>query len=203
MRKIGWGTMAVLALLVAVYAGGALVSPALRGDFIQNLFDTAPLAVIAHLGGGIVALVAGAAQVNSRLRTRAPVAHRWLGRAYVVGVAIGGSAGLTMAFSADGGLVAKVGFGMLAVTWLSSTGIAFRQIRARDVASHRRWMLRSYALTLAAVTLRLYMPAFAIAGVGFDAAYPLIAWLCWVPNLVVVEWLVLARPWPAATAQAG
>ena len=64
-------------------------------------------------------------------------------------------------------------------------------------------MLRSYALTLAAVTLRLYMPAFAIAGVGFDAAYPLIAWLCWVPNLVVVEWLVLARPWPAATAQAG
>ena len=98
-----------------------------------------------------------------------------------------------MAFSADGGLVAKVGFGMLAVTWLSSTGIAFRQIRARDVAGHRRWMLRSYALTLAAVTLRLYLPCLNAIGFSFEDSYISVAWISWVPNLILVELFLQRR----------
>jgi hypothetical protein len=49
-------------------------------------------------------------------------------------------------------------------------------------------MVRNFALTFAAVTLRLYLPAWMIAGVAFDVAYPLIAWLCWVPNLAMVAW---------------
>ena len=51
-------------------------------------------------------------------------------------------------------------------------------------------MIRSYALTLAAVTLRLYIPAALISGFSFEAAYPAISWLCWVPNLIVAEWII-------------
>jgi hypothetical protein len=58
-------------------------------------------------------------------------------------------------------------------------------------------MIRSFALTLAAVALRVYLPSALAAGIEFETAYPIIAWLCWVPNLLVVEFLIgrsLASP---------
>jgi len=48
------------------------------------------------------------------------------------------------------------------------------------------------------VTLRIYLPLSGAAGIEFKAAYQAIAWLCWVPNLVIVEWFVLARTPPRA-----
>lgn len=193
IRKLGWGTMTLLAMLVALYSGAALVTPAFRPEFLQNLFNTVPLLVAAHLAGGIFAILAGALQVNSRLRARFLPAHRWLGRVYVVAVVIGGIAGFTLALNSDGDLVGHFGFGMLAVCWLYSTLNAFRHIHGGNVVAHRAWMLRSYALTLAAVTLRLYLPAFQIAGYSFESSYPLISWICWVPNLLIVEWFILSR----------
>ena len=73
------------------------------------------------------------------------------------------------------------------------TVTAVVRIRQGDRAAHRRWMIRSFALTLAAVTLRLYLPASLAAGLPFETAYPAIAWLCWVPNLIVAEVVVLRR----------
>lgn len=53
-------------------------------------------------------------------------------------------------------------------------------------------MIRSYALTLAAVTLRLQLPASAMLDIPFETAYPAIAFLCWVPNLILAEiWIAL------------
>jgi hypothetical protein len=74
---------------------------------------------------------------------------------------------------------------------VTSAAVAWQRARAGDYVSHRAWMIRSYALCLAAVTLRLYLPLFGLAGLPFEVAYPAIAWLCWVPNLVVAEWLVI------------
>ncbi|MNL75568.1 hypothetical protein D3C87_2013940 [compost metagenome] len=62
-----------------------------------------------------------------------------------------------------------------------------------DRVAHRRWMIRSIALTLAAVTLRIQIPVSMMLDIPFDTAYPVIAWLCWVPNLVVAEMIVR---WP-------
>ena len=65
---------------------------------------------------------------------------------------------------------------------------------AGRIASHRAWMFRSFALTFAAVTLRLQMPAAGMAGMSFEEFYPIIAWSCWVPNLVAAElWLAFSR----------
>ena len=52
-------------------------------------------------------------------------------------------------------------------------------------------MIRSCSLTLAAVTLRIYLPLSQLAGIPFAEAYQAVAWACWVPNLVVAEWRVL------------
>jgi hypothetical protein len=97
---------------------------------------------------------------------------------------------LLLAPHAFGGLVSRLGFGTLAVLWLATGAMALRTARRRDFAGHRRWMIRNFALTLAAVTLRFYLPAGFLARLPFEVTYPAIAWLCWVPNLLIAEaWL--------------
>ncbi len=190
--------MALLALLVGAYAAAALVVPSFRPPFVENLFTNSPSAIAVHLTGGIVAIVLGAFQLNSRLRTRFIAAHRWFGRLYVAAVTTSGIAGLILALSATGGAVSHFGFGLMAICWIGCTLNAYRCIRGGDVAEHRAWMLRSYAITLAAVTLRLYLPFSLMNGVAFETAYQAISWLCWVPNVLIVEWFVLPRTSRAA-----
>ncbi len=185
--------MAVLALVIATYAIALLFVPAMRAPFLQQRFLTISWAAYLHLGGSGLALAVGAFQHNGRIRARYIDAHRWLGRTYVVGVLLGGSAALALATTSQAGLVTHAGFGLLAVLWLVSTGMAYRYIRSGNQALHRRWMVRSYALTFAAVTLRIYLPLSQVAGIPFDAAYQTISWLCWVPNLIVAEWIILRQ----------
>jgi len=192
-KAFAWLGMTLLALGVAAYATTVLFAPGFRPPFVGSLIAERPVAAFAHLMGGAVALVAGAFQLNSRLRTFFIGAHRWVGRIYVLAVVIGGVAALSLALHSFGGLAAKVGFGLLAAGWLGSTLNAYRQIRQRNLGAHRSWMIRSYALALAAVTLRLYLPSSQMAGLPMAAAYPVIAWLCWIPNLLIAEWFVRSR----------
>lgn len=185
--------MAVFALIIASYAAAVLVVPAFGPTFVQHYRSTIPLALYAHLGGGALALALGPWQFNARLRQRALRVHRWTGRGYVLAVLLGGLGAIALAPHSQHGLVTHVGFGLLGVLWLGATVRAYVSIRAGDVVSHRRWMTRSFALTLAAVMLRIYLALGAVAGIPFPEAYQVVSWLCWVPNLVVAEWLLL-RP---------
>lgn len=160
------------------------------GAFRAGLGDV----LLVHAICGSIALAVGGLQFFPRLRASRPALHRWLGRSYVALVAASGLAGLFIAPNVPGGAVSAIGFGLLAVLWLGTTAAAFQHARARRIADHRRWMIRSFALTFAAVTLRLYLPAFFIAGSSYDAAAPWLAWLCWVPNLVVAELIIRRQP---------
>lgn len=184
--------MAVLSALIAAYALALLVRPGMGPPFLADRRATIPLALTAHLSGGLWALAVGPWQLNRRLRARAVGWHRWVGRSYVLAILIGGLGALGLAPRAETGAVAAVGFGTLGVLWLGTTLAAYARIRGGDRAGHRRWMIRSFALTLAAVTLRIYLPLSFAAGIPFSTSYPVIAWLCWAPNLVVAE-LVLSR----------
>jgi len=183
----GWYVMTVLALLVASYAIALFIVPQARPPFLHGRTGLMELAVLLHLAGGGGALALGAFQLNTALRSRRLQLHRVMGRVYVVSVIVGGVSGFRMAIASQGGIVAHLGFALLAVAWLFTTTRGFLRIRAGDDVDHRAWMIRSYSLTFAAVTLRLYLPLSLIAGVPFEIAYPVIAWLCWVPNLVVAE----------------
>lgn len=162
--------------------------PALGEKFARHL----PL-FLTHVTGGIVALFLGPWQFWGGLRRRYPAFHRWLGRIYLLGILAGGLAGLGMAVIAFGGLPSQIGFGGLAVAWLVTGVFALRTIRQGKVREHREWMIRNYALTLGAVTLRLWLPLLLSQGVPFPVAYPIIAWLSWVPNLVVAEVYLWAK----------
>jgi len=193
ISRAGWVIMTVLAVFVAAYALMVLLLPAFGGPLVAERRALVPIAVAAHLAGGLTALAIGPWQLNSRLRARAIRWHRWMGRGYVLAVLVGGLGALRLAPLSEAGLVTHVGFGLLAILWLTATAQAYFKIRGGDRVSHREWMIRSYSLTLAAVTLRVYLPLSQVAGIPFADAYQAIAWACWVPNLVVVEWVVLRR----------
>lgn len=187
MSRIAFSGLVLLCFGVALYAAqywsGWTFIPGFQ-PVVNNLGVT-PLAV--HAGFGSVALVLGPFQFSSRLRAARPGVHRMTGRVYIAACLISGLAGLVLAIGSQGGPVAQAGFFMLAVFWLWTTISGLRAAMARRIPEHRRWMWRSMALTFAAVTLRLQLPIAFGSGYDFSVAYPVIAWSCWVPNLVVVE----------------
>jgi uncharacterized membrane protein len=177
---------------------GAGVHPDMRATF-----EAHSVGIKVHVFAAALALLLGPFQFLSRLRSSHPELHRLMGRIYLgVAVLIGGVAGLYMSFFAFGGLVAKLGFGCLAAAWLYTGARAYLSVRGGEILTHRRWMIRNFALTFAAVTLRLYLPPTFIFRIPFEQAYPVIAWACWVPNLLVAEWIIKAmrtsQPRPAA-----
>ena len=194
LNRIGFVALSILSFGVAGYAVvaygfgqlGERVHPEMRAAF-----EAHALGIKTHVFASALALLLGPFQFSSRLRSRAPRLHRWMGRIYLgVAVLAGGLAGLYMARYAFGGLPARLGFAGLAIGWLYTGAQAYAAIRRGDAVAHRRWMFRNFALTFAAVTLRLYLPATFILHIPFELAYPVIAWACWVPNLLVAEWLV-------------
>lgn len=179
--------MTAVSLLIATYAIILFFMPQVRPPFLRGRTDMLGLAVPLHFGGGGVALALGALQLNAALRARHLPFHRVVGRIYVISVLLGGVSGLRLAIGSQGGPIARIGFAALACGWLFTTVRGWFRIRTRDDIAHRAWMIRSYSLTFAAVTLRAYLPLSVAAGVPFEIAYPVIAWLCWVPNIIIAE----------------
>jgi hypothetical protein len=203
-KAVRWSTGLVFTLLcaaVAIYAFTFLFD-ALKpeaGNSLHAQFAISGLDVPAHFFGGGLALLLAPFQMSEWIRRRFPRLHRLSGGLYVGGVLIGGLAGLSLARHAQGGAATGVGFGLLALAWLVTTGIGLGHALAGDLARHRRWMWRSIALTASAVTLRL------ILGVGlgalhlpFPQVYLLAAWGSWTFNLAVCELLLR---WPRSLAR--
>jgi uncharacterized membrane protein len=180
-------TLATLAALgVAIHGIGYFTqpehAPLLR---VHSGFNRTVLLI--HIVGSCIAIVTGPVQFVAALRARFPRWHRGVGYGYFAGVAVGGTAGLYSSTVSMGGLVAHTGFFLLAALWLATAGFALAAIRRRRIALHREWMVRCYALTFAGVTLRLWLPFLSAASGSFDEAYQTVAWLCWVPNLILAE----------------
>ncbi|MGY4623393.1 DUF2306 domain-containing protein [Bradyrhizobium sp. USDA 4486] len=149
--------------------------------------------LVVHVASAATALLIGPFQFSSKIRQRAISTHRWTGRIYVASCFVGGISGLWLAFGISTGPVSAMGFGSLSVVWLLATALAWRAAMQRRIADHRAWMIRSFALTFAAVTLRLYIPILLLLPVPFVAGYQFIAFACWVPNIIVAEFFLSAK----------
>lgn len=149
--------------------------------------------LVTHAIASSIALLTGPWQFLPAIRRRWLNAHRWLGRIYCGAVLIGWIASLPIAAHADYGAISSVGFLILGIIWISCTAAGYFTIRQGRVAVHQEWMIRSYALTAAAITLRNYLPLLVLAEFSFSTAYRTIAWLCWIPNLLFAEWLIRRR----------
>lgn len=205
MKKVGWILIAVFAIFIGLY-------PALYFlvDMGPGFLSTKPPEILKsdawnflfkqHILLGGIALLTGWSQFNKNIRNKRLRIHRTLGKIYVISCLLSGSAGLYLAMFANGGIVSILGFGGLALSWLLSTSMAYIHIRNKKIDNHEKWMVRSYALTFAAVMLRLLIPTFAALGFEFISAYRIISWLCWVPNILVAEWIISRRKVATASA---
>ena len=147
-----------------------------------------------HILTGGVALFVGWSQFIRGFRERYPKWHRSVGMLYVVMVTVSGLASSYLAFFTSTGWIAGLGFGCLGAVWLSVTLRALQKARGRDFIHHEYLMVYSYSACCAAVMLRLWLPFLTgILRVDFSIAYPMVAWLCWVPNLFVARWIVSRR----------
>ncbi|HLY78525.1 MAG TPA: DUF2306 domain-containing protein [Caulobacteraceae bacterium] len=191
LDRIWLWTATVLAAAIALSSYRYLL-PGMPGgapSIVANHF-TRTGALLLHAGVSATALILGALQFYPGLRARWPAWHRRAGTLYVIFCLLGGCAALLLAAGTTAGLPATAGFGLLGLSWLGCTAQAWRFARARDFVRHRRWMTRSYALTFAAVTLRLYLPVAYMTHLDITPSYQAISFLCWIPNLIVAElWL--------------
>jgi len=102
--------------------------------------------------------------------------------------------GIYMGFFANGNIFAKLSFIILGIVWWISTYKAYVLVRKKEFKLHKQWMWRSFALAISALTLRLWkvILVYLFHPNPLDV-YQIVAWLGWVPNLLLVEYLLLKR----------
>jgi len=191
--SIGARTLAaLLSIGIALFSYRYVTGGPMRGpQILANAFAT-PFLVL-HVIGAATALLVGPFQFLARFRNRRSGLHRIVGRVYVFGCLLGASAGFPLALGSTAGPVASAGFATLSVCWFAATLLGWRRAMQRRFAEHRIWMLRSWAMTFAAVTLRLMLPLPPLLGIDPLDGYRAISWLCWTMNLAALE-LYLRRP---------
>ncbi|KAA1247876.1 DUF2306 domain-containing protein [Aquimarina sp. RZ0] len=137
-----------------------------------------------------IALLIGWIQFNHKVRIKKPKLHQLIGYIYVVNAIFGGMSGIYIGFFATGGIIVSLGFICLGVVWLYTTIKAYVDIKNGEILLHQKMMYYSYAACFAAVTLRIWLPILSISIGDFIIAYRIVAWLCWVPNLIVTYILI-------------
>jgi len=162
----------------------------IKQDYID--IDHWRIAFFVHVYASLWVLIAGFTQFSEHIRDYYPRVHRAFGYIYVTDVLlITGPAGLLMGVYANGGLPSKISFVTLAIGWITFTAIAFVKAKNGDFVAHRNFMIRSYALTLSAVTLRAWKWGItnSVELHPMDV-YRMVAWLGWVPNIIAAELLI-------------
>lgn len=189
LRRLALGAVSLGSILVVGYSV-AIVGSGFRllpGEVAAN---GVPQLVWVHVVLSTAALLLMPLQLSTRVRERHSRIHRVSGRTYVVCAISGGIFGALAAITTANGLIAGVGFFTLAVAWVGSTVATIVCARAGSINAHRKWAIRSASLVFAGVTLRLELGlGVALTGASFAVVYSVAAWLCWIPNLAVAEWL--------------
>jgi uncharacterized membrane protein len=176
---------------------GAEITPA------NARFFASPLPVVVHIIGASLYAILGAFQFTNSIRRRWPGWHRWAGRLLVVcGLLVGFSAiWMTLFYPlpvGDGAFLnaQRLLFGSAMIV---SIVLAYTAIRRKNVKQHRAWMLRAYAIGVAAGTQALVLMAGElIAGKPNELSRALLMGAAWVINLAVAEWILRKRKTPRA-----
>lgn len=163
---------------------------ALKQDYIENPIWRATFYI--HTFSAVFTLFAGFTQFSEQFLKDFRHWHKILGRLYVWNILlINAPTGFIMAIYANGGWMGKSAFLTLDVLWFYFTLKAFTTALNRNFDEHRDYMIRSYALTFSAISLRSWKIIITYTG-WVDMAYIYIvdAWLALVINLMVSEWIV-------------
>lgn len=150
-KTILWVSLGLTVLFVFITSEVLLITdyPMYHAYRLQVIADRQLL--IPHTLAGTFALLAGPLQFSTRFRQRHLQLHRLLGRIYVVSVFVGSFTGIALAWGRPG----LPGTSMQAAAWVVCTTAAFFTARNRQIAVHRQWMARSYAVTFTFISSRI------------------------------------------------
>src|ERR1700761_9602845 len=150
------------------------------------------IAFFTHVFSSILVLFAGFTQFSKSLLRRNPKLHRILGYIYVIDIlVVTGPAGFLMSFYANGGISSRIGFILLSVLWITTTALAWYYAVKKQFKLHLIYMIRSFALTLSAISLRIWKVVLAYCThIPPMDRYRIIAWLGWGLNLIVAEYII-------------
>lgn len=149
--------------------------------------------LLLHITGGMLAVLSGPWQFWTGLRRKHIQVHRWTGRLFLLGVAMGVTGatylGLTTAPWAWGFALL-----MLALAWVSTAAMALYFILRGQVQVHKEWMIRAYVVTFAFVTFRIlndYGPTSHLEP-ATDRIITL-GWVSWTIPLLIAEIILQFR----------
>ena len=158
-----------------------------------------------HITSAALVLAAGLTQFSKYLMFQKAALHRRIGKAYVLLILlVACPSGFIMAFYGNGGWAARYAFILQALAWWFLTYMAYQTIRKGQLEAHAKYMIRSYAMTLSAISLRgatyilsewkMSNGIQCLGDAHFLLCYPdfyiLVAWLSWIVNLVIAEVLI-------------
>jgi uncharacterized membrane protein YozB (DUF420 family) len=149
-------------------------------------------AFFTHVYSSIIVIVLGVSQFSKTIRNHFSIIHKLNGKGYILlTLLIASPSGLIMAFHANGGLVSQISFSILSILWFIFTLIAYLSIKKGNYKKHRDFMIRSYALTLSAISLRLfkYGIVFFYELPPMDT-YKIVSVLAWTINLGIAELII-------------
>lgn len=185
VRRAVWIVAAVLVVVFFAHAATRFLvftEASYRNLWVNRLW------LLPHFLGGSVALLCGLLQFWARLRSRHPHLHRWLGRTYLLAVAVGAASAFALSFRSVLGWQFGVAAFVMASAWVTTTAFAYLAIRGGQVKTHREWMLRSYVITFAFVTFRVMVVSPLFAGLGsVPERLAVLLWVSWTVPLLVTE----------------
>lgn len=121
--------------------------------------------------------------------------HRNMGKVYIFLILmLAAPSGIYMGIFANGGILSKISFVVLGILWWFSTFKAYQLARQKKFREHKQWMWRSFAFTLSAITLRMWkvITVYLFHPNPMDV-YQIIAWLGWIPNILIIEYLITKK----------
>ncbi len=155
--------------------------------------DYYKIAFFTHVYTSFFLMILGFLQFSKTIKRKYIKIHRWSGRVYAVIILfLSGPSGLVMSYHANGGIFSKTAFVILSVLWMSFTFLSVYYVLKKDMVNHYKFAIRSFALTLSAISLRLfkYIIVFLFQPQQMEA-YRIVAWLGWTFNLLVAEIIIL------------
>jgi hypothetical protein len=161
--------------------------------------------LISHIGFAFVAVVTGFLQFIDRIRINHPKIHGYLGRIYVSSILISGLLSLVLVFFMEE-FTKSMAFLTLTILWLFTTWKGYRTAVKKRFDDHRIWMIRSFGITLVAVSGRILVPLLLLSFFtlnGFtvpggrekmiEEVLKVNIWIGIVLNFIIVEWLILPK----------
>lgn len=148
-----------------------------------------------HVYTAIFVLLAGFTQFNSFILKKYRKIHRVSGRIYVyIVLFLAAPSGLFIGLYANGGLFSKISFVILAILWFTFTLLGMLFVLKKEIYKHEQFMLRSFALAFSAITLRLWklILVYIFLPSPMDL-YQIVAWLGWIPNLLIIEFYIIKK----------